>query len=101
MATDVRDVSERDRYEITVDGDLAGFAEYREVEGARVVTHTEVFDAYEGNGVGSALAQGALDHVRASGRRIVAWCPFIAEYIRRHDEYADLVDATVDARLRA
>lgn len=101
MAIDVRDVPERNRYEITVDGDLAGFAEYREVEGARVFTHTEVFDAYEGKGVGSALAKGALDHVRASGQRIVARCPFIAEYVERHDEYADLVDAAVDARLRA
>lgn len=70
MATDVRDVPERDRYEVTVDGDLAGFAEYRLVDGARVFTHTEVFDAFEGQGVGSALARGALGHVRASGRRL-------------------------------
>jgi uncharacterized protein len=101
MATDVRDVPERDRYEVTVDGELAGFAQYREVDGARVFTHTEVFDAYEGQGVGSALAQGALDDVRASGRRVVALCPFIAEYIRRHDDYADLVDPALDARMRA
>jgi predicted GNAT family acetyltransferase len=42
--------------------------------------------------VGSALARGALDDVRAAGGRIAPLCPFIAGYIRRHGEYADLID---------
>jgi len=101
MATAVHDVPERTRYEVTVDDHLAGFAVYRDVEGVRVFTHTEVFDAYEGQGVGSALARGALDEVRARGGRLVAQCPFIAGYIERHDAYRDLVDDDLDARLRA
>ena len=64
-------------------------------------THTEVFDAYEGKGVGSALARGALDDVRARGGRLVALCPFIAAYLERHPEYADLVDHDLTARLTA
>jgi hypothetical protein len=101
MATHVRDVPERTRYEVTSDGELAGFAEYRDMDGARVFIHTEVFDAFEGKGIGTALARGALDDVRWSGRRLVALCPFIAAYIERHDEYADLVDPELDSRLRA
>ena len=101
MATDVQDAPDRSRYEVTVAGELAGFAEYRDLDGARVFTHTEVFDAFEGHGVGSALAQGALDDVRRSGRRLVALCPFVAAYIEHHDEYADLVDRSLDQRLRA
>lgn len=101
MATEVLDVPARSRYEVTVDGELAGFAEYREIEGARVFTHTEVFDAHEGKGVGSALARGALDEVRAGGRRLVALCPFIAAYLERHGEYDDLVDAELTDRLKA
>jgi predicted GNAT family acetyltransferase len=101
MTTDVTDVPARARYEVTVDGELAGFAQYREVDGARVFTHTEIFDAFEGKGVGSALARGALDDVRAQGRRLVALCPFIAGYLGRHDEYADLVDAPLTAELKA
>jgi predicted GNAT family acetyltransferase len=100
MTADVRDVADAGRYEVTVDGELAGFAEYRDLDGARVFTHTEVFDAFEGKGVGSALAQGALDDVRASGRRLVALCPFVAGYLDRHDTYADLVDHELNARLR-
>ena len=95
------DVPTRSRYEVTVDGELAGFAEYRLIEGARVFTHTEVLDAYEGKGVGSALARGALDDVRFRGDRLVALCPFIAAFIERHAEYTDLVDAELTTRLRA
>jgi predicted GNAT family acetyltransferase len=53
--------------------------------------HTEVDPEFEGQGIGSVLASTALDQVRARGLRVVARCPFIAAYIRRHREYADLV----------
>ena len=101
MTTEVTDAPARHRYEATVDGTLAGFAQYREVDGARVFTHTEVFDAYEGKGVGGALARGALDDVRARGGRLVAQCPFIAAYLDRHPAYADLIDHDLTARLTA
>ena len=85
--------AEQQRYEARVDGELAGFAEYR-VRGDRVVfTHTEVDDAYEGQGVGSALARSALDDVRATGRNAVPLCPFIRDWIDKHPDYADLVAA--------
>lgn len=101
MAPEVHDAPDRTRYEVTVDGELAGFAEYRDVDGSRVFTHTEVFDAFEGDGVGSALVRGALEAVRARGGRLVALCPFVAAHIERHPEHADLVDVDLDARLRA
>jgi uncharacterized protein len=100
MTTEVRDVGGRSRYEVTVDGTPAGYAAYRDVQGVRVFTHTEVDDAFEGKGVGGALARGALDDVRSSGRRLVPQCPFIAGWIDRHADYADLVDPELDARLR-
>jgi predicted GNAT family acetyltransferase len=73
---------------------VAGFAAYRlrgEPTSIVVFTHTEVDPAYEGKGVGSALARAALDDVRARGLGVVAICPFISAYIRRHPEYADLL----------
>lgn len=91
--TDVQttDNAEQHRYEARVDGELAGFAEYR-LQGDRVVfTHTEVDDAYEGQGVGSSLARSALDDVRAAGRAVVPLCPFIRSWIDKHPDYADLV----------
>lgn len=88
----VEDNPDEGRFEVIVDGEVAGFAEYRRDGERFVFTHTEVDDAYEGEGLGSALASGALDAVRAAGGRVVPLCPFIAGYIDRHDEYSDLVD---------
>lgn len=87
----VREDTARKRFEAVVDGEVAGFIDY-ELDGDTVdMRHTEVDDRWEGKGVGSALASGALDQVRTAGRKVVATCPFVRSYIERHDEYADLV----------
>lgn len=78
------------RFEIDVDGEVAGYAEYRRREGVVTFTHTVVDPAYEGRGVGSALVRGALDAVRAEGARVLAQCPFVRAWIERHPDYADL-----------
>jgi len=81
------------RYEARVDGELAGSAYYDAADDLIVFTHTEVDDAYEGKGVGSALAKGALDDVRADGsRKVVARCSFIKSWIERHPDYQDLLE---------
>ena len=79
------------RYEATVDGQLAGFAQFRTKPGVSIFWHTEIDPAYEGKGVGSTLARQALDDVRGRGEHVVAQCPFIAAYIERHPDYADLL----------
>ncbi|WP_122817367.1 GNAT family N-acetyltransferase [Nocardioides pantholopis] len=89
---DVANAPENSRYEARIGGELAGFADYVLREGRIVFTHTEVDDAFEGQGVGSALAQGALDDVRRSGNRdVVPMCSFIKVWIDKHPDYADLV----------
>lgn len=83
---------EASRYEAHLDGQLAGFAEYELTDQLVIFTHTQVEDAYEGHGVGSALARFALDDVRASGtRKVLPLCPFIKGWIEKHPDYADLV----------
>jgi hypothetical protein len=82
---------EHSRYEAILDDRVVGFAAYQARPEATVFTHTEVDDAVEGKGVGSALAKGALDDVRAQGGAVVALCPFISAYIKRHSEYEDLL----------
>ena len=93
----VVDVPEKHRFEVHLDGELAGFAQYRDEDGHFVFTHTEIDDAFEGQGLGSALARGALDEMRERGVRIVPRCPFIASWIERHPDYADVVDPGADA----
>lgn len=79
------------RYQATLDGRSAGLLAYEMLGNTVVMTHTEVDDAYEGKGVGSALARAALDDVRRGGGQVVPQCSFVAGWIERHQEYADLV----------
>ena len=84
---------DKKRYEARVDGELAGSAYFDAADDLIVFTHTEVDDAFEGKGVGSALARFALDDVRAGGRRkVVPRCPFIKGWIDRHPDYQDLLE---------
>lgn len=90
----VSDVPEESRFEIHVDGRLAGSAYYLSEPGLLVFTHTEVDEAFEGHGVGSTLIRAALDTARSRGLSVRPDCPFVAAYVARHpDEYLDLVPA--------
>jgi predicted GNAT family acetyltransferase len=79
------------RVEVFVGGGLAGFSAYVVAGGVRVFTHAEVDAAFGGQGVGSALARGALDLARADGVLVDPQCPFIRGWIDKHPDYADLV----------
>ncbi len=84
----VTDNAELQRFEAHLDGKLAGFAEYQLTDELVVFTHTEVDPAFEGNGVGSALARFALDQLRDQGtRKALPVCPFIKGWIQRHPDY--------------
>ena len=79
------------RYEISVDGELAGFVQYRAKPGLIALIHTEVDDRFEGQGLGGRLIAHALDDARARGLAVLPFCPFANAYIQRHPEYVDLV----------
>ncbi|HEX4215794.1 MAG TPA: GNAT family N-acetyltransferase [Candidatus Dormibacteraeota bacterium] len=89
----VEDVPEQSRYELRVDGDLAGHIAYRSRGPHLALVHTEVGEAFGGRGLGSRLVAGALDQVRARGGSVLPDCPFVRTYIARHSDYLDLVPA--------
>ena len=81
------------RYEVIDDGgNVAGFAAYRNAPGSRIFVHTEVDEAYAGQGMAGKLALYAVEHVRDAGLRLVPNCPYIAGWLKRHPEYDGLVD---------
>ncbi len=88
VVTDNRPAS---RYEIRVGDQLAGFAEYQRTPRGITFTHTKVDDRFESHGLGSRLAEVALDDARREGLAVTPRCPFIAEFIETHPEYSDLV----------
>ncbi len=87
----VRDNPEAERYELVVDDEVVGEIVYRLRAGAVVLVHTEVSPELEGKGLGARLVAGTLEEIRARGLRLVPLCPFVAAYLRRHPEAADLV----------
>ena len=89
--TEVTDNRERSHYELRVDGQLAGWIVYRGAPDVVTMVHTEIEPEWEGQELGSVIAAGALDDVRARGLKVRPLCPFVAGYIQRHPEYADLV----------
>lgn len=86
----VRDNEAQHRFELEIDGHTA-IAAYSLAPGVITFTHTEVPKELGGRGVGSKLASGALDQVRARGLKVVAKCPFIAAFIQKNASYQDLL----------
>lgn len=78
------------RFELETPSGLAQ-VHYHLNDGVINFTHTEVPAAEQGKGVASQLARGALDIVRARGLRVIATCPYMAAFIKRHAEYQDLL----------
>lgn len=99
MSTDVK--LDGDRYVISVDGTPAGLAQFAETGDQRIFFHTEVNDAFAGQGLAGVLVTHALDDTRASGKRAVAVCPYVKKFVAKHEEYADLVDAATPEAMAA
>ena len=88
---DVVDVPDERHYALRVDGQQAGLAAYL-IDGNTITfTHTETDPERQGQGLGGALVQGALDDARSRGFGVVPQCPFVAHWISEHPAYADLV----------
>jgi uncharacterized protein len=85
----VTDNAAEHRFELVVDGHTA-IAVYERAGDRIVFTHTIVPPELEGRGVGTRLVAGALDQVRAAGLKVVPQCPFVAAYLEKHPEAAEL-----------
>jgi predicted GNAT family acetyltransferase len=90
----------RHRYEVLVDGERAGLTAYRDHDDQRVFYHTEIDEAHAGQGRAAQLVQQALTDVRALGKRIVPVCPYVAKYLKKHEEFADITDPVTPDVLR-
>jgi predicted GNAT family acetyltransferase len=94
----VVDVPERSRFEVRVEGEVAGYAEYRRRPGLIAFIHTLIDPRFEGQGLASQLVRGALSESRADDVAILPFCPFVRAYIVRHTEYLDLVPEGMRAK---
>jgi len=94
----VVDVPDRSRFEVLVDGETAGFAEYHRRPGLIAFVHTAIDPRFEGRGLASELVRAALSEARSDGLSVLPFCPFVRGYIARHREYVELVPTDLRAQ---
>ena len=90
MPNTFRNNKSKNRFELEIDDHLA-FVDYEMSPGSIALTHTEVPKELGGRGVGSILAKAVLENVRAQGLKCEPRCEFIAGYIKKHPDFADLL----------
>ncbi|MFF0488963.1 GNAT family N-acetyltransferase [Nocardia sp. NPDC003482] len=90
-ALTVSNNTEQARFELRVDGNLAGIAQYQDTAGERAFVHTEIYPRYEGQGYGRKLVQAALDDTRDEGFGILPLCPMVHHFVESRPQYVALV----------
>lgn len=91
MATHVRHEPDRHRFAVG-DGEEIAVLMYREAPGVITFVHTEVPLRLRGQGMGEELARTGLEYARGKSLAVIPRCPFVAAYVKRHAEFANLVD---------
>lgn len=90
--------SDEDRYELRVGDERVGFIDYRGAGDAVELVHTEVDPTHGGKGYASMLVNFALSDLRDDDSRVIPTCSYVARYIERHPEFADLVNPPASPR---
>jgi predicted GNAT family acetyltransferase len=101
MATDVTHNEVESRYELHVDGQLVGIADYHRVGDLLDFTHTEIIPSHGGRGLGTVLVEEALGDVTRQSWTVIPHCWFMRDVIAEHpDRYLKLVPADRRAQFR-
>ncbi|MBQ0820377.1 N-acetyltransferase [Microvirga terrae] len=91
MSSNVRDNADRRRFELEQNGHIA-FANYERRGSDLVIRHVEAAVPLRGTGAAGELMRGVAEIARSEGRTITPLCGYAWAWIRRHKEYADLLN---------
>ncbi len=87
----VVDVPSSNRFELLLDGERVGLADYLLTDEVLTVPHVETDPAHQGQGFAAVLMDGVIDSVRSNGQTIRPLCPYAAAYMRRHPDTHELL----------
>lgn len=92
MSNGVTENAAEHRFELALEGEDIAAAYYQiDENGNLVLNHTEVPSEYGGQGIGTKLATGTFDLIRASGRKAVLKCSFMQHFYAENRDYYDIV----------
>jgi predicted GNAT family acetyltransferase len=94
----VIDVPATSRFELLLDGERVGLADYSVVGDVMTVPHVETDAPHQGKGFAAVLMRGLIDSLRANGQTIRPVCPYAAAYMRRRPETQDLLATRATAQ---
>lgn len=78
------------RFEILVDGVVAGYADYADSDGVRTFPHTVVAEEFGGQGLAGRMVGEALRVTTEEGLRVRPACSFVERYVEKHPDSAEL-----------
>ena len=79
------------RFEMNVEGNTA-IIEYKQYPGKIALLHTEVPSQLEGKGAATAIIEKTLDYIEKKNFTLIALCPMVVAYIKRHPEWKRIMD---------
>ncbi len=94
--TELVDNPDAHRFQLQSGQEVVGFLDYSLADGVITMVHIEVDPAHSSQGHAETLTRSALDDARSRGLTVVPSCPYVAKYIDKNPEYADLVEPSRD-----
>lgn len=91
MKTTITNDNAQGRIDIHEGTDALGKLEYEIKDDTLQILHTYTFEGFEGQGVGKALVEAALDEAREKGLKVNPVCSFAKAYFERHPQHQDML----------
>lgn len=82
-------------YEAVLEGEIVAGVIYSKAVNRVALLATSVFPAFRGKGIPARLLIGVLEKLRVQGASVTISCPFAAEFVGAHPEYADVLGLAV------
>ena len=80
---------EQNRFEVELEGQLAKL-DYLVDGDSIIMTHVGVPYEFRGHGVAGVITKAGLEYAKAKSLRVIPMCSYVAAYIRRNPQYAEL-----------
>jgi hypothetical protein len=90
---EIEHLSDEGRYEASVEGGVVAVAQYRDEGEAVAFLHTRTMSGFERRGIATKLVEHVLGDMAAQEKKVLPYCWFVGDVMKRRPELAELVPA--------